>query len=90
MTGKDLNYIFKNNKRLTLNECKFILKETLEALDYIHKKNIIHRDLKPHNIVVDLEERKVKLIDFGLSMRYQKNLEIKKFIRCGTMGYIAP
>lgn len=52
--------------------------------------NIIHRDLKPHNIIVDLEKKKVKLIDFGLSLMYSPNTSLDKFMRCGTMGYIAP
>lgn len=90
LTGQDLNNILKQGKKLNLGDCKFIMKETLLALDYIHSKSIIHRDLKPHNIVVDLEERTVKLIDFGLSLQYSKTTRIDKFIRCGTMGYIAP
>ena len=90
LSGKDLNNIFKSNKLLTLTECKFILKEALLALNYIHKKNVIHRDLKPHNIVVDFTQKSVKLIDFGLSLRYDSNIDINKFMRCGTMGYIAP
>lgn len=52
--------------------------------------NIIHRDLKPHNIIVDLEKKKVKLIDFGLSLMYSTNTNLDKFMRCGTMGFIAP
>ncbi len=28
-----------------------ILKDTLKALDYMHKEEIIHRDLKPENII---------------------------------------
>jgi serine/threonine protein kinase len=46
--------------------------------------------LKPHNIVVDIKKNTVKLIDFGLSLIYDNNTDIHKFMRCGTMGYIAP
>lgn len=56
----------------------------------MHKRNIIHRDLKPHNIIFNIEDQSVKLIDFGLSLCYDNNTDITKFIRCGTMGYIAP
>lgn len=62
----------------------------LKSLEYIHAHHIIHRDLKPHNIVIKLEDKSVKLVDFGLSLLYDKNTELKRFMRCGTMGYIAP
>lgn len=53
-------------------------------------KNIIHRDLKPQNIVYNQKTKNIKLIDYGLSLIYDKNTDIHKFMRCGTMGYIAP
>lgn len=75
---------------MSLNDNIFILKQVLRALEYIHAHHIIHRDLKPHNIVIKLDDKSVKLVDFGLSLLYDNNTELKRFMRCGTMGYIAP
>ncbi|XP_022122597.1 phosphorylase b kinase gamma catalytic chain, skeletal muscle/heart isoform isoform X1 [Pieris rapae] len=74
---------------VTLSEKKtrYIMRQVLEGVRYIHSKNIVHRDLKPENILLD-DQLNVKITDFGFA-KVLKNGE-KLFELCGTPGYLAP
>ena len=49
---------------------RFYLYELLRALDYCHSMGIMHRDVKPHNVMIDHENRRLRLIDWGLAEFY--------------------
>ncbi|XP_049622635.1 casein kinase II subunit alpha-like [Suncus etruscus] len=56
---------------LTDYDIRFYIYEILKALDYSHSMGIMHRDVKPHNVVIDHEHRKLRLIDWGLADFYR-------------------
>uniref|UniRef100_A0A8C7C7H3 non-specific serine/threonine protein kinase n=1 Tax=Oncorhynchus kisutch TaxID=8019 RepID=A0A8C7C7H3_ONCKI len=53
---------------------KDIVKDPV-ALDYCHSMGIMHRDVKPHNVMIDHEHRKLRLIDWGLAEFYHPGQE---------------
>lgn len=61
-----------------------LIRQTLEALAYLHRRKIIHRDIKPTNILVS--ENQVKLLDFGLSLPKHK----VDTATGGPLFYLAP
>lgn len=49
--------------------------QVLEALNFAHSMGIMHRDVKPHNIMIDNNEKKLRLIDWGLAEFYHPGTE---------------
>eukprot|EP00557_Chaetoceros_sp_GSL56_P001869 CAMPEP_0176491038 /NCGR_PEP_ID=MMETSP0200_2-20121128/8206_1 /TAXON_ID=947934 /ORGANISM="Chaetoceros sp., Strain GSL56" /LENGTH=954 /DNA_ID=CAMNT_0017888415 /DNA_START=105 /DNA_END=2967 /DNA_ORIENTATION=+ len=62
-------------EKMEKNECWKMIRQTLEALAYIHKRKVIHRDLKPANIFLDAEHN-IRLGDFGLATTRTKKSEL--------------
>lgn len=50
---------------LSYKEISDIMRQILQALDYLESNKIMHRDLKPENILFDPIGFQVKLCDFG-------------------------
>ena len=66
-----------------------IMKQILQAVNYLHDNGVVHRDLKPENIMLLSNQSELKLIDFGtVVQKPSKGKYLKKFI--GTSYYIAP
>lgn len=74
----------------TESDAARIVKQMLEAIQYIHKQGIAHRDLKPENLLLANkkgEPEVIKLADFGLS---KDTAEAALQTACGTPDYVAP
>lgn len=56
-------------------DIRFYLFELLKALDFCHKNGIMHRDVKPHNIMIDHQNKQLRLIDWGLAEFYHAGRE---------------
>lgn len=64
-----------------------IIKQVIEAVQYLHKNGIVHRDLKPENIIID-ESGMIKICDFGWANMIKITPDM--FILCGTLDYVCP
>ena len=67
--GNSLEQYIKSKPKgyLDEKEARFIFKQILEAVDYLHQKNVTHRDIKTENILLN-KHLNLKIIDFGFSL----------------------
>mmetsp|Transcript_23066 Transcript_23066/g.50346 ORF Transcript_23066/g.50346 Transcript_23066/m.50346 type:complete len:546 (+) Transcript_23066:298-1935(+) len=87
LTGGELFFHLKNDRRFSESRCKMYTAEIAMGLGHLHSLNIIYRDLKPENILLD-NTGHIRLTDFGLSKRYVEGSQAQTF--CGTPEYLAP
>ncbi len=62
----DLSGILDMGVRFDPVQSKYIFRQLLSVLDYMHEQRYVHRDLKSSNILID-QRYNVKLADFGLA-----------------------
>jgi len=72
-----------------------IIRQVLEALRYLHRRNIVHRDLKPQNVMLVSSSSGadfVKVLDFGMAKVVageRRDITVQGFI-VGTPSVMAP
>ncbi|XP_002741442.1 serine/threonine-protein kinase 17A-like [Saccoglossus kowalevskii] len=81
----------KEETSFTERDVVRLLKQILEAVQYLHERNVVHLDIKPSNILLTHSQPAfgdVKLVDFGLARLVNANEEIREIL--GTLDYVAP
>jgi len=68
-------------------QCKEMLYQIADGLNYLHEKNIIHRDLKCENILIN-QDNKCQIADFGFARKMEEDSISSTF--CGSAAYAAP
>lgn len=69
-------------------DIRYYIYEILLGLDYCHSLGIMHRDIKPHNVMIDHEQRQLRIIDWGLAEYYIPNKEYN--VRVASRYYKGP
>lgn len=78
-------------QHLPEQEIILVMRQLLEALQYLHSTKLCHRDLKPDNIMYDRENKLIYIIDFGICKRfYERGKRKDMWTPTGTLAYKAP
>lgn len=75
---------------IEVTEALRIVLECAEALTYAHGKGILHRDIKPANILIESENNRAKLADFGLARILNSNEATVADAISGSPPYMSP
>jgi serine/threonine protein kinase len=87
--GIDLGVLLKQRGTpgLPVEQSIEYVRQTCEALSYVHEQQIVHRDVKPQNLI--LSENGVVLVDFGIA-RLLDEVEQQGTVGIGTPRFMAP
>ncbi|XP_074106748.1 calcium/calmodulin-dependent protein kinase I isoform X1 [Cotesia typhae] len=89
VTGGELFDRIVEKGSYTEKDASGLIRQVLEAVDYMHEQGVVHRDLKPENLLYYSpdEDSKIMISDFGLSKMEDSGIMATA---CGTPGYVAP
>lgn len=89
VTGGELFDRIVEKGSYTEKDAAHLIRQVLEAVDYMHQQGVVHRDLKPENLLYFSPDKdsKIMISDFGLSKMEDGGIMATA---CGTPGYVAP
>lgn len=89
--GIPLSQYIKNNG-IEIKELLHIALKITKCIEYIHNNHVIHKDINPTNIMYNPQNKKIKLIGFGISSEF--SFETAEAFNPnkleGTVAYISP
>ena len=91
INGKTVKEAFKG-KQGDIRDFLHIAIEMAKSLGELHENNIIHKDISGNNFIVNLQDRSIKIIDFGIASRLslkEEHLGNPEHLD-GTLEYLSP
>jgi ABC-type antimicrobial peptide transport system permease subunit len=98
LEGQNLADYLAMNGPLSLEEARRIIRETADALDYVHGQGLVHRDVKASNIMLQPVTNpnttgsiyRSVLMDFGIARVTGAGTGLTQTGMIGTLDYMAP
>ncbi|MBD1938263.1 hybrid sensor histidine kinase/response regulator [Microcoleus sp. FACHB-68] len=90
--GQSLKDYLTDQNHLKLNDFFMVAIQLVQILGDLHKNKIIHKDIKPHNILINPQTFQVKIIDFSIASRLERENQTlsNPNLLEGTLAYMSP
>ncbi|KAK7698492.1 hypothetical protein SLS64_012484 [Diaporthe eres] len=89
----DLQSHLEDNGPIKEADAKFLSKQILRGLEFMHEEGFVHRDIKPSNLLIKQMPPDgpwwIKISDFGLSKNIEQSWTLSSTV-CGTPSFMAP
>jgi serine/threonine protein kinase len=89
LSGLTLDDVIRKKTQLNWGTVRRILREIASALAYSHARGLLHRDIKPSNVFLTADDRRVKLLDFGIAVSQEASAHGGNTLM-GTPYYMSP
>ncbi|MEP7380699.1 MAG: serine/threonine-protein kinase [Gemmatimonadota bacterium] len=91
--GENLAVRLHRTGALPYDESRRYLLETARALAFAHERGVVHRDIKPDNILINREDGRVMVTDFGIARAITDGADARLTatgMAIGTPAYMSP
>jgi eukaryotic-like serine/threonine-protein kinase len=91
--GENLAVRLNRQGSLDPDDARRIMLEVARALAYAHERHVVHRDIKPDNILLQTEDGRVMVTDFGIARAMTEGGDARLTatgMAIGTPAYMSP
>ncbi|HXB25930.1 MAG TPA: serine/threonine-protein kinase [Gemmatimonadaceae bacterium] len=91
--GETLAQRLTTHGRLGIVEVRALLRQVADALAYAHQRGVIHRDIKPDNIMLQRDDGRAMVTDFGIARAADDTTGTRLTatgVAIGTPAYMSP
>ncbi|MBW4683269.1 MAG: AAA family ATPase [Microcoleus vaginatus WJT46-NPBG5] len=90
--GQSLKDYLTEQNYLKSSDFLIVAIQLVQILGDLHKNKIIHKDIKPHNILINSQTFQVKIIDFSIASRLERENQTlsNPNLLEGTLAYMSP
>lgn len=91
--GENLAARLHHDGALSFEDTRRCLLEVARALAFAHERGVVHRDIKPDNILINREDGRVMVTDFGIARAVSDGADARLTatgMAIGTPAYMSP
>ncbi len=91
--GENLAVRLYRDGALSFEDTRRCLLEVARALAFAHERGVVHRDIKPDNILINREDGRVMVTDFGIARAVSDGADARLTatgMAIGTPAYMSP